>query len=148
MEQTTKPISAKFTSPRDVTIVSEDGGQCSVFEAGQTREIGRRLFPAAIAAGLIPETPLEAPPPVVENKTREETVTTGLLDACKTLIMRANPNDFTTVGQPRAAALKKLVNFDFTGVEAKEAFALAMHEVEQDGNDSQEHSESSSSTAE
>ncbi len=144
----TRPISAKFTAPHDVTIVSEDGGQCAVFEAGQTREIGRRLFSCAITAGLIPETPIEAPPAVPENKTREESVSEGLLEACKILIARGNPGDFTVVGHPRAAPLKKLVNFDFTGREAKEAFDLAMHEVEQDGNDSPEHSESSSSVTE
>jgi len=144
MELDTRPASAKFTSPRDVTIVSEDGGQCAVFEAGQTRKIGRRLFDCAIAAGLIPETPLEAAPIVPENKTREETVSEGLVEACKTLIARGNPGDFTAVGHPRAPALKKLVNFDFTGREAKEAFALAMHEVEQDVDDSPEHSEQSS----
>jgi len=148
MELDTRPASAKFTSPRDVTIVSEDGGQCSVFEAGQTRQIGRRLFDAAIAAGLIPETPLETTPEVPENKTREETVTVGLLEACKELIVRGNPADFTTVGHPKVAALKNLVDFDFTGREAKEVFALAMHEVEQDGNDSPEHPEPSSGATE
>ena len=147
-QEDTRPLVAAFTSARDVTIVSEDGGQCAVFEAGQTRTLGRRLFTCALAAGLIPEEPLEATPVVPENKTREETVTVGLLEACKELIVRGNPQDFTTVGHPRAGALKKLVDFDFTGVEAKEAFALAMHEVEQDGNDSTEHPEPDSSVTE
>ena len=142
-------VSATFTSHRDITIVTEDGGQCSIFEAGKPKIIGKRLFKAAINAGLIPEGPLEyVPPAVVPNRTQEEVVTTGLLEACKTLIERARKEDFTPVGHPRMPAVKKLVDFDFTVKDMKEAFALAMHEVDQDGDDSKEHSEPSSEPAE
>ncbi len=143
-------VTARFTSARDVTVVSEDGGQCAVFTAGVTRAIPKRLFTAAITAGLIPEKEIEIPPVVEEpaNETQEETVAKGLLQACKTLILRGLADDFTTVGQPRVPAVKKLVDFDFTNKDMKEAFALAMHEVEQDGNDSEEHPEPSSGAAE
>jgi len=149
MESQNDITSAKFTSHRNVTIVSAEGAHCAIFKAGQTREIGKRLFSAAIEAGLVPEGPLEyKEPEVVENKTQEEAVAIGLLEACKILIERANKEDFTTVGLPRVPSVKKLVNFDFTARQMKESFALAMHEVEVDGNDSKEHSEPSSEPAE
>ena len=148
MELQKEIVSAKFTAARDVTITSDDGGQRAIFEAGQTREIGKRLFKAALASGLIPETPLQLEPEPPQNKTREEVVTVGLLEACKQLIESAKKEDFTSVGQPRVPSVKKLVDFDFTRKEMLEAFELAMHEVEQDGNDSTEHSESSSEPAE
>jgi hypothetical protein len=57
-------------------------------------------------------------------------VAEGLLDACKTLIARGNPNDFTQMGQPRTAAVKKLVDFEFTANDVRRAFEQAMFEVE------------------
>ena len=134
--QDNRPTSAHFTAARDVTIVSEAGDMCSVFEAGETRQIPKALFNAALVAGLVPEDPLEPAPEPVKNMTVEERVTGGLLEACKTLIAKGVPNDFTMAGLPRAASLKKLVDFDFTNKDAKLAFEQAMHEIEQDGNDS------------
>ena len=72
----------------------------------------------------------------------------GLIDACKMLITRGNPDDFTIPGYPRAASAKKLVDFDFSTRDLHDAFAEAMHEVEQDGDDSTEHSEPVSESAE
>lgn len=148
-----KVRTAKFTSPRDVTIVSPDGSKCQHFEAGETKAVHEALFGVAVQSGLMPEEPLdiashekavEAPPKL----SREEIVQAGLLEACRTLILRGNPGDFTMAGQPRAAAVKKLVNFDFTANDVRRAFEEASLEVETDGNDSTEHSESSSSAAE
>jgi len=136
MELDKRPASARFTSARNVTITSEFGDMCSVFEAGQTRQIPKALFNAALVAGLVPEDPLEPAPEPVANQTTEERTTTGLLEACKTLIARGVPNDFTMAGVPRAASVKKLVDFNFTNKDVKLAFEQAMHEIEQDGNDS------------
>jgi len=143
-----RPLSASFTAARDVRIVSELGNMCANFEAGETRKIPRALFAAALTAGLIPEEPLEPAPEPPKNQTREVTVREGLLEASRKLILRGNPKDFTMNGQPRAASAKKLVDFDFTVAELRTAFEEAMHEVEQDGNDSTEHSEPSSVAAE
>lgn len=145
LPEDTRPLLASFTSPRNVTIVSEDGSQCVIFEAGESKKISRRLFNVALTSGLVPDESLDAAPVMPENKTRGETVSEGLLGACKTLIARGLDKDFTMVGQPRAASLKKLVNFDFTGREAQSAFELAMHEieVEQNGDNSPKHPEQS-----
>ena len=117
------------------------------------------MWGVAIAAGLVPEEPLgeetvqiqtdagivEVPP---VQKTQEEIVREGCIEACKTLIARGNPNDFTQLGQPRAASVRKLVDFDFTARDVREAFEQAMFEVENDGNNSEEPAEPSSSAAE
>ncbi len=136
-----------FTAAQDTRIVSEDGSMCVIFEAGETIAIQRRLFVAATAAGLIPESSLEAPPKEGERKSSEEIVMQGLIEACKTLIMRGNTKDFLISGQPRAASVKKIVDFQFTNKDVERAFSEAMHEVENHGDDSEEHSESSSSAA-
>jgi hypothetical protein len=143
-----RPDSARFTSAREVTIVSELGNMCAAFQPGQTLRIPRTLFNAALTAGLIPEDPLELAPEPVKKPPQEETVKAGLKEACQKLILRGNPKDFTTVGLPRAASAKKLVDFDFTAAELRTAFEEAMHEVEQDGDDSTQHSEPSSVAAE
>lgn len=149
MELVTTPDMAKFTSAKDVRIVSDCGSMCTNMKAGETRNLPRALFSAALVAGLIPDEPLEvAQEPEPENQTQEVTVSTGLIEACTTLIARGNPNDFTLIGQPRAASVKKLVDFEFTTKDVERAFSEAMHEVEQDGNKSTEHTESSSSAAE
>ena len=141
MELETEIVSAKFTSPRDVTIVSADGGQCAIFQAGQTRTIPKRLFDAALLAGLVPEGSIVPEPLPIKKPTQKEAVSAGLLTACKTLILRGIETDFTKVGQPRVPAVRKLVDFDFTNRDLREAFELAMHEVEHNGDDSTEHSE-------
>lgn len=149
MELDTRPASAEFTSAREVTIVSELGNMCSIFEAGQTKRIPKALFNAALLAGLIPETPLDAPPKVAENKPQEAIVEEGLKEACVKLILRGKPQDFTVnTGYPRAASVKKLVDFDFTTNDVRRAFDEAMHEVEQDGDHRTEHTEPSSSVTE
>lgn len=148
MELATTTDRAKFTAPRDVRIVSDCGSMCVIFEAGETRLLPSPLYTAALVAGLIPEDPLEvAQEPLPENQTQEKKVSEGLIEACKTLIARGNPHDFTLVGQPRAASVKKLVDFDFTLKEVERAFSEAMHEVEQDGDESTKLTESSSSAA-
>ena len=153
-------MTAKFTAIRAVRIVSPVGDKCQNFEAGETATVHRDLWSVAIAAGLMPEEDLnqgmvrqeldvgtiEVPP--APTKTQEEIVSEGLIEACKTMIARGNPNDFTQLGQPRAAAVKKLVDFDFTANDVRRAFEQAMFEVENDGDDSKEPAESSSSTAE
>ena len=137
-----RPLTAKFTSPRDLTLVAPDGSRCQIFKAGETVPVHRDLFGEAINHGMVPADPDDlSPPKPVENQTEEVTVKEGLIEACKVLIARGNPGDFTIPGFPRAASAKKLVDFDFTTKDLKEAFAEAMHEVEQDGNDSTEHSE-------
>lgn len=139
----------EFTATEATRIVSEDGTLCMVFEPGETLLVQRKLHKVALRAGLVPEQEVPAEIPVQRiTESREEIVKNGLLEACKTLIMRGNPADFTTVGNPRAASLKKLVDFDFKTQEATEAFNLAMHEVEQDGNNSPEYSEPVSDTTE
>jgi len=140
---------AEFTAATSVRIVSEDGSMCANFEAGETRTIPKVLFNAALTHGLMPVGSLEVePPPEVKQLPQEEIVSTGLIEACKILIARGNPADFTVVGQPRAASVKKLVDFNFTTKDVERAFSEAMHEVEQDGDDSTEHSEQSSSVTE
>ena len=151
-------IVANFTSARAVRIVSPAGDKCQIFEPGETALVHRDLWSVAIAAGLMPEEPLTDQvavhqeldvgtievPVETKGKSQEEIVSEGLLDACKTLIARGNPNDFTQMGQPRTAAVKKLVDFDFTANDVRRAFDQAMFEVEkssvkevdEDGNDS------------
>ena len=138
----------KFTSPRDILLVAPNGSRCQRFEAGQTSNVHSSLFDVALAAGLIPEEEMEiAPPPAVTKPVSEATVTAGLIDAVKKLIIRANPADFTMVGNPRSSAVKKLVDFNFTVKEVERAFEQAMHEVNQDVDSSTEHSEPSSVSA-
>lgn len=145
----TRPASATFTSPAAVRIVAADGTMCAVFEAGETRTIPKALFEEALKYGMMPDGPLDAaPPPEPPKPPQEEIVADGLVVAIKKLITRGNPDDFTIVGQPRAASVKKLVDFSFTSKDVERAFGEAMHEVEQDGDESTEHSEPSSSTAE
>lgn len=137
-----RPLTARFTSPRDLTLVAPDGSRCQIFKAGETVQVHRDLFGEAINHGMVPADPDDlSPPKPVENQTQEVAVKDGLVEACKVLIARGNPGDFTIPGFPRAASAKKLVDFDFTTRDLKEAFAEAMHEVEQDGDDSTEHSE-------
>jgi hypothetical protein len=145
----TRPASAAFTSPASVRIVAEDGTMCANFEAGETRTIPKALFNEALKYGMMPVDTLDAaPPPEPVKPPQEEIVADGLIEACKKLITRGNPADFTVVGQPRAASVKKLVDFNFTTKDVERAFGEAMHEVEQDGDESTEHSEPSSSAAE
>jgi len=143
---------AEFTAPVATRIVAADGTMCANFEAGETRVIPKALFDAALTHGLMPTEPLElSPEPEPEpepGKEAEDVVAAGLIVACKTLIRKGNPADFTVVGQPRAASVKKLVDFHFTSKDVEVAFSEAMHEVEQDGDDSEEHSEPSSGAAE
>jgi len=138
---------AQFTSPRQVRLVAPDGTMCINFEAGETLGVHRKMFGVAIAAGLIPEEPLEyQEPKPQEKKTREESVQEKLILACKELIIAGDPKrDFTKIGKPRAASIKKLVDFDFNGAELTRAFDQAMYEVDNNGGDSQEPSEPSSS---
>jgi len=144
-----RPLMAKFTATLPTRVVSDCGSMCAIFEAGETLSINRKLFTAAIAAGLVPEEPLIVQtPPVVVQKSQEEVVVDGLLEACKLLIAKGDPGDFTMTGFPRAASVKKLVDFHFTTKDIERAFGEAMHEVERDGNDSTEHSEPVSSAAE
>lgn len=142
MEQIAK--TAKFTSPRDITLVAPDGSRCQHFEAGETALVHEKLFSVAIDKGLVPQNPddlLDAPKVQAPPPPREITNAQGLLVALREMIARGNPADFTPTGRPRAASVKKLVDFDFTQKELYEAFAAAMHEVEQDGDDGKEHTE-------
>lgn len=140
----------EFTAAVPTRIVAEDGTLCMNFEAGESRLVPKKLHTPAMQSGLVPESRLEAPsPPPAPLPTKEEIIEEGLLEACKTLIMRANPNDFTAIhGTPRVASLQKLVDFDFKAADAKKAFERAMFEVEQDANNSTEHSEPSSDATE
>lgn len=148
MELKDMPETAEFTAAVDVRIVSDCGSMCTNFKAGETKNIRRELYSAALVAGLMPEGELElAADPLVKPKTQEATVSEGLIEACKTLIARGSTVDFTIAGQPRAASVKKLVDFDFTLKDVERAFSEAMHEVDQDGDKSAEHTESSSSAA-
>jgi hypothetical protein len=143
--------SALFTAYRDVTIVSKDGSRCQRFEAGQTLPVVKPLHNVAIAAGLMPVEPSEIAPPEkapAPRLSQEEEISQGLIKACKTLILRGNPDNFTQMGLPRAAEVKKLVDFSFTTKDMHRAFEQAEHEVNQDGDDSTEHSEPSSVAAE
>lgn len=145
IKQDKRPMMAKFTAIEATRIVADNGTKCMNFEAGETLAVHRDLFTAAMAAGLVPEESLEFKPvPQPANKSQKDRVADGLLEACMTLIARGNPADFTLTGQPRAASVKKLVDFDFTNNDVRLAFEQAIHEVEQDGDDSTEHSESSS----
>ena len=140
---------AEFTAIEATRIVAKDGTMCMTFEAGQTKSVPRLMFSEAIHAGLVPEEPLEykEPTPVLRKSTEEETAS-AVLEAVRILVARGDPNDFTQLGKPRAASVKKLVDCDFTGAEVQTAFEQAMFEVEQGGDESTEHSESSSSTTE
>jgi hypothetical protein len=141
MELDNVPRVAAFTATVETRIVSDNGTMCMNFEAGETLKVPRELYKEAVAAGLMPMEPLVLPkePDVPEQVSEEEL----LLEAVKKLIIQGNPNDFTVVGQPRAASVKKLVNFRFTNESVRRAFELAMHEVEQNVDDDTEHSEQS-----
>ncbi len=143
---------ARFTAVSWTRIVAENGTKCAEFEPGQTMAIHKDLWGPAMAAGLVPENPDDLLPPKPEVKpqtkqSKEEMVAEGLLEAVKELIIRGNPNDFTVVGHPRTASVKNLVDFDFTAQEVRTAFEKAIHEVNH-GDDSQEHTEPSSSAIE
>ena len=134
---------ARFTAIQTTWIAADNGTRCASFEAGETKSLHRDLFSAALRAGLVPEDALtkveEAKP--AKKQTQEDMVSEGLVEAITTLIARGDPKDFTQLGQPRAASVKSLVDFDFTAQDVRRAFEQAMHEVEQDGDDSTEHSE-------
>lgn len=146
---------AKFIATVDTRLVAPDGSMCMNFQAGQTREVPKLLYPQAIAAGLMPEQAdsitaesiaVPAPP---RSMTQTQTIEEGLVEACKTLVARGRPEDFTVnVGLPRVPSLKKLVDFDFTARQAREAFERAMFEVNKDDDDSTEHPESGGSVTE
>ena len=149
LSEDVRPASAAFTASVATRIVSEGGNMCAVFEAGETRIIPKVLFNAALTHGLMPAESLETVPvPEPKKQSQEEIVEDGLVEACKVLIAKGNPADFTVVGHPRTASVKKLVDFEFTTKDVENAFLEAMHEVEQDGDDSKEHSEQSSVAAE
>jgi len=145
-----RPDMAVFTAPHAARIVSKCGSMCAIFEAGETLNIRKELFTPAMEAGLVPAGELTTlkEPEKAERKSHEEIVEEGLISACKTLIGTGLSKDFTMQGTPRAASVKKLVDFSFTTKQVEHAFSEAMHEVEQDGNSSQEHSEPSSVAAE
>jgi hypothetical protein len=149
MELSKTKKAAAFTAAAATRIVSADGSMCASFEAGETRVIPSVLFDAALTHGMVPEGPLELEPPAEEpGPPQEEVISAGLIEACRTLIIRGNKADFTVVGLPRAASVKKLVDFHFTNKDVERAFSEALHEVEIDGDDSTEHSEPSSSVTE
>ena len=140
---------ARFTAPQAARIVADNGTKVVLFERGQTQAIHRDLFAAALREGLVPEEELEerdiprAPEP---QGSKEEMTAKKLIEACRDIIARGNPDDFTVVGQPRLSSVKKLVDFDsFTAKDVQAAFELAMFEVEQSGNESTKHPEPSSS---
>ena len=105
------------------------------------------MFSVAVGAGLVPEGPLTLPDEPEKLASDKEIVSEGLVEACKTLIARGVTTDFTLPGYPKTASIKKLVDFSFNVRELERAFERAMHEVEQDGNESTEHTEPSSATA-
>ena len=143
-------VMKKFIAAKDTRIVSDDGSMCMNFESGQERLVHPWLFSAAIRGGLVPTEPLEVveeKEPEVRKSTEEETAD-QVLEAVKTLVARGDPNDFTQLGQPRTASVKKLVDCEFTAAEVQRAFEQAMFEVETSGDESTEHSESSSSDTE
>lgn len=144
---------ARFTASEATRIVADNGTKCANFEAGETLSIHKDLFAPAIRAGLVPEEPLKEAdvpkPPHRELRTRQEIIDEELLAACRELISKGNPNDFTRLGQPRVSSVKKLVNSEnFTAKDAQRAFEQAMFEVSQDGHDDTEHTQSSSSNPE
>ena len=144
-----RPLTARFTAIRATRIVADNGTKCMNFEAGETLNVHRDLFSAAMRAGLVPEGPLQSEAPaVVERKSTEEETADQVLEAVKILVARGNPADFTQLGKPRTASVKKLVDCDFTGADVQRAFEQAMFEVEQGGDESTEHSEPSSSDTE
>jgi hypothetical protein len=120
------------------------------FKAGETLNVHRDLFAPAIEAGLVPVDSLE--PEVLKEpvkvKVTQESLDRELIEACKELIAKGIPEDFTLVGLPRAASVKKLVKSNFTARDVTKAFETAMYEVETDGDDSKKCSEPSSSAAE
>lgn len=141
------PMSAEFTAATHTRIVSDAGNMCSIFEAGQTKRIPKDLFKAALLAGLVPEEVLIIPDTTTApgpKLTQEQIVSVGLAEACRTLIARGDKQDFTAMGRPRTASAKKLVDFNFTARELDVAFDQAMHEVDQDGDNDEEHSDSGS----
>jgi hypothetical protein len=132
-------VMKKFIAAKDTRIVSDDGSMCMNFESGQERPVHPWLFSAAIRGGLVPTEPLEVveeKEPKVRKSTEEETAD-QVLEAVK-----------TQLGQPRTASVKKLVDCEFTAAEVQRAFEQAMFEVETSGDESTEHSESSSSDTE
>ena len=145
---------AKFIASADTRLVAPDGSRCQLFGAGETRLVHEALWGVAIQAGLMPERPEEISksqvteaPPSPRLSTEEETAS-QVLDAVRTLVARGNPADFTALGKPRTASVKKLVDCDFTGADVQRAFEQAMFEVEQSGDESTEHSEPSSGDTE
>lgn len=147
-------VTARFTATEATRIVSPNGAKCQNFEPGETAPVHKDMWGAAIAAGLMPEESLGTAETSVEEavpepgKSQEELVFEGLIEACKTMIARGNPNDFTQLGQPRTAAVKKLVDFDFTANDVRRAFEQAMFEVENDGDQGTESAAPDSGAAE
>lgn len=149
-------VTARFTATEATRIVSPDGSRCQNFEPGETAAVHKDLWGVAVASGLMPEESLETKPVSTDTvelelsagKSKEELTHENLIDVCKTLIARGNPNDFTQLGQPRTAAVKKLVDFDFTANDVRRAFEQAMFEVENNGDQGTESAESSSVAAE
>lgn len=149
-------ILTEFTAAIDTRIVSDNGAKCMIFEAGQTLKVHKDLWPAAMRAGLVPKNPdemAEKPegpkePAIKPGKSKEEAIREGLIEACKQLIARGDTKDFTVLGLPRTASVKKLVDFDFKARDVQEAFEQAMFEVEQNGDESTELAESSSGDTE
>ena len=139
---------AKFTAIKDTRIVADNGTKCMNFEAGETLPVHRDMHAAAMRAGLVPEVEIPEPAPPPPKKTQEEMIHEGLLEACRVLIVKGDPKDYTLVGEPRAASAKKLVDFDFTKAQLLRAWEEAVHEGKVNGDDSQKHSEPDLSTAE
>jgi hypothetical protein len=145
---------ARFLAPTDALLVAPDGSRCQRFVAGESQLVHESLWGVAVQAGLMPEKPeaiddapkADAPPP--KKRSTEEITADQVLEAVKTLIVRGDPKDFTQLGKPRAASVKKLVDCHFTTADVQRAFEQAMFEVEQNGDESTEHSESSSSDTE
>jgi hypothetical protein len=141
----------EFTAITETRIVADNGTKCMNFEAGQTRFVHKDLYSAAINAGLVPvgrvpDVEAEASPP--PKKSGEEIVAEKVLEAVQTLVARGNPADFTQLGKPRTASVKKLVDCEFTAMDVERAFEQAMFEVEQRGDESTESPESNSSDSE
>ena len=145
---------ARFTAVTWTRIVAANGTKCAEFEPGQTMAIHRDLWGPAMTAGLVPESPevlakesaKETKP--APKKSKEEMIHEGLLEAVRELIAKGDPKDFTVVGLPRTASVKNLVDFDFTARQVQQAFEIAVHEVTQNGDDSKEHPEQNSDSAE
>ena len=106
-----------------------NGAHSLTVESGEEYTVIRDLYECALAAGMTPLTDL-TPEPVEEEEVRvlpsEDEKIAALVEPCEILVARGASKDFTTVGDPKVSAIRKLVDFDFSKQQLLQAHKLAI----------------------